>query len=144
MIKTYLDATQEQGKAFYLRQIQGSVTMLNLLKFRAVADYSGHEDLAPEKPISGKEAYRLYMKHTQPFLEASGGEVIFYGKGGSFIIGPEDENWDAVLLVKQKSTMDFLAFAQNKEYLKGIGHRSAALEDSRLLPMEKLDFNIKI
>lgn len=136
MKKTYLDATQEQGKSFYLRQIQGNVTMLNLLKFREIADYSAHKNLAPDEPISGKEAYRLYMKHTKPFLEAAGGEVIFYGKGSHFLIGPEDEKWDAVLLVKQKSTMDFLAFAQNTEYLKGIGHRMAALEDSRLLPIE--------
>lgn len=137
MKKRYLDATQEQGKNFYLRQIQGNVIMLNLLKFRKIADYSNYENLAPKQPISGKEAYELYIKHTKPFLEAAGGEVIFYGKCGNFLIGPEDENWDAIMLVKQKSTMAFLAFAQNAEYLKGIGHRMAALEDSRLLPIEE-------
>ena len=30
---------------------------------------------------------------------------------------------------------DFMAFASNEAYLAGIGHRTAALEDSRLLPL---------
>jgi hypothetical protein len=28
-----------------------------------------------------------------------------------------------------------MAFARDEEYMKGIGHRTAALEDSRLLPL---------
>ena len=57
------------------------------------------------------------------------------GEGGAFLIGPTNENWDAVLLVRQNSVNSFLAFESNQEYMKGIGHRTAALEDSRLLPM---------
>jgi hypothetical protein len=30
-----------------------------------------------------------------------------------------------------------MEFAQDKEYLKTAGHRTAALEDSRLLPIEE-------
>ncbi|MEO6303022.1 MAG: DUF1330 domain-containing protein, partial [Bacteroidia bacterium] len=37
--------------------------------------------------------------------------------------------------IRQNSVADFIAFASDKEYLKGIGHRTAALEDSRLLPL---------
>jgi hypothetical protein len=40
-----------------------------------------------------------------------------------------------MMLIKQKSLADFLAFASNTDYLAGMGHRSAALEDSRLLPV---------
>ncbi len=32
-----------------------------------------------------------------------------------------------------------MAFAQNDKYLKTTGHRTAALLDSRLLPMSELD-----
>lgn len=39
------------------------------------------------------------------------------------------------MLVRQASAASFLEFASNKEYLSGIGHRIAALEDSRLLPL---------
>jgi hypothetical protein len=37
--------------------------------------------------------------------------------------------------VQQRSVADFMAFASDKEYLAGVGHRTAALEDSRLLPL---------
>lgn len=36
--------------------------MLNLLRFKKIADYTGIEDLKPEKDITGKDAYELYMK----------------------------------------------------------------------------------
>ena len=127
--------TQEAGRDFIMRQIEGSVVMLNLIRFREIADYSATPKLMPGKPISGKKAYQLYIEHTLPFLTASGGEILFMGEGGMFLIGPTNERWDAVLLVRQKSVNSFLAFESNKDYMKGIGHRTAALEDSRLLPI---------
>ena len=87
------------------------------------------------QPISGAEAYQKYIDHTLPFLKKSGGDLVFLGKGGNFLIGPREERWDLVMLVRQKSLSDFIAFSSNQEYLAGIGHRTAALEDSRLLPL---------
>ena len=135
MQNKYLTPTWEAGRDFMMRNIPGSVVMLNLLRFRDYADYSATPELAPAEPISGEEAYRLYVEHTLPFLEKSGGEIVFMGKGGSFLIGPSDEHWDAVLLIRQHSVGRFLAFESNQDYMKGIGHRTAALEDSRLLPL---------
>lgn len=131
----YLEPTQAAGRELFTRGIDGPVVMLNLLRFRAVADYSAHPELAPAEPISGVEAYQRYMDHTHPHLHASGGEVLFYGNGGSYLIGPADERWDAAMLVRQRSLADFLAFSTNAAYLAGMGHRVAALEDSRLLPL---------
>lgn len=136
-MQRHLEPTQDSGRAFFMRGIAGKVVMLNLLRFRAVADYSAAPELAPDEPISGEAAYRLYMNHTLPHLENSGGRLIFYGRGGHFLIGPDDERWDAAMLVEQSSPAEFLAFASNAEYLAGIGHRTAALEDSRLLPLEE-------
>jgi uncharacterized protein (DUF1330 family) len=135
--QTYLDTTQSAGQAFYQQyHDQGEIVMLNLLKFREVADYSASPELAPAAPISGEEAYRIYMKHTTPFLQETGGELLYAGRGSSFLIGPEGEGWDMVLLVKHRSAEVFISFARNEGYLKGIGHRTAALADSRLLPMK--------
>ena len=39
------------------------------------------------------------------------------------------------MLVRQHSVAAFLAFASNEAYLAGMGHRTAAVEDSRLLPL---------
>ena len=137
---TYMEPTQESGRAFFMRGIEGRVVMLNLLRFRATADYAATPELAPAEPITGEQAYRLYMEHTMPHLAASGGRLLFYGRGGGFLIGPPEERWDAAMLVEQSSPRAFLAFASNTAYLAGMGHRTAALEDSRLLPLEAVDW----
>jgi len=143
MTKSFLEPTQESGTALFLRNIPGEVVMLNLLRFRDVADYSANPNLAPDETISGREAYQKYMDHTLPFLRESGGDLIFLGEGGKYLIGPEEEQWDLAMLVRQNSLSDFMAFSSNEAYLDGIGHRTAALEDSRLLPLvEFKDGNI--
>ena len=105
---TYLEPTQDSGRALVTRAIKGEVVMLNLLRFREVADYSATPDLAPATPISGAQAYDRYMTHTMPYLTASGGELLFFGEGGTFLIGPEGERWDRAMLVRQSSVRAFL------------------------------------
>ncbi len=131
----FLEVTQEAGAAFFSRNISGPVTMLNLLRFREIADYSANPELMPEEPISGAEAYQKYIEYTLPFLRESGGDLVFLGQGGKYLIGPQDEQWDLMMLVRQNSVADFMAFSNNEAYLIGMGHRTAALEDSRLLPL---------
>jgi uncharacterized protein (DUF1330 family) len=135
MVEKYLNPTQASGRDLIMRNISGPVVMLNLLRFREIADYSETPDLAPLLAISGKEAYQLYIDHTLPHLLKSGGEILFVGNGGAFLVGPENEQWDEVMLIKQNSVSSFMSFAKNAEYMIGVGHRTAALEDSRLLPL---------
>jgi len=45
------------------------------------------------------------------------------------------------MLVRQQSVSSFLAFESNAEYMAGIGHRTAALQDSRLLPLVEEDLS---
>ena len=134
----HLDVSAGAGVRFVQRRIAGSVVMLNLLRFRAVADYAAHPELAPASPISGSEAFGRYIAHTLPHLRASGGDILFLGQGGPFLIGPEAERWDMAMLVRQSSVSAFLAFAENETYLAGIGNRVAAIEDARLLPLEEM------
>ena len=110
-MQAYLEPTQEAGRALMLRGMVGEVAMLNMLRFRPVADYSQHPELAPGRPISGAAAFDLYRAHTAPFLARSGGEMLFLGEGGGFLIGPEEERWDLVMLVRQRSIAAFMAFA---------------------------------
>ncbi len=131
----HLDPSDENVRALLARELQGPLVMLNLLRFRSVADYRNHPDLDPGHPTSGEEAYRRYMDATLPHLEATGGSVRFLGRGGAWFIGPSDERWDAALLVAQRDLESFFAFASDPDYLAGLGHREAALEDSRLLPL---------
>jgi len=131
----YLQPTEAAGRSLFRRGLSGPVVMLNLLRFRELADYSANPALAPASPISGAAAFELYVAHTLPFLEQSGGSLIALYDGGPLLVGPETEHWDRVMLVRQASLASFLEFAGNTAYLAGLGHRTAALEDSRLLPM---------
>ena len=135
MTERFIEASQKGGAALFDRNISGEIVMLNLLRFRDIADYSASPELMPSEPISGAEAYQKYIDHTLPFLKENGGDLVFLGKGGKYLIGPQEEQWDLVMLVRQKSLSDFMAFASNQAYLAGLGHRTAALEDSRLLPL---------
>lgn len=131
----HIEPTMEAGRAFVSRGLEGPLVMLNLLRFREVADYSAAPDLAPPEAISGAAAYDRYLAHARPLVEARGGELAFMARGGPSLIGPPDERWDLVLLVRHRSVAAFLAFATDEVYLAGMGHRTAALADSRLVPL---------
>lgn len=131
----YLAPSWEAGRDLFRRNIAGEVVMLNLLRFREAADYAATPELAPLEAISGAEAFDRYISHTLPYLEASGGSLLFIGEGGPLFIGPEAERWDRAMLVRQSSVQNFIAFASHEGYLAGYGHRLAAVEDSRLLPL---------
>ena len=144
-MEKYIDATQEAGKLFYQNfHDKGKIVMLNMLKFKAQADYTHLGNIAPKQAISGKEAYQLYMDHVRPLLDKAGSRVLFYGASSNYLIGPSQEKWDAVLLVEHASVAEFMAFAQNEDYLKHIGHRTAALEDARLLPITEMQQEAKV
>lgn len=66
----YIDASPEAGKAFYQNfHNKGKVEMLNLFKFKAIANYSDLEEIKPSQIISGEEAYQLYMDCILPESE---------------------------------------------------------------------------
>lgn len=136
----YLDPTEQSVRRLLQRGITGPVTMLNLLRFRDWADYSAFPDVAPPVLITGTEAYDRYLVHTRPFLAATGGSVVLLADGGDSLVGPSEERWDLVVAVRQASVANFLAFASNDEYPAGVCHRTAALADSRLLPIAERSF----
>ena len=135
-MKTYIKANQEAAKRFFTSEASRPVTMLNLLRFRKTADYSKHPELAPDHDISGQEAYQKYIQSALPLLLKVGSRLIYSGNTAEFLIGPSEEKWDLVLLVEHPNRAIFMSFATDEEYLKIEGHRTAALEDSRLLPIE--------
>src|SRR5690349_18711209 len=113
----YLEPTQESGRDFVMRGIQGPVVMLNLLRFRQTADYSASPELSPDTPISGADAFQRYIDHTLPYLRETGGDITFLGSGGAFLIGPPTERWDMAMLIRQASVESFIAFANHAPYL---------------------------
>lgn len=130
----YIEPSSSQRAGFFGDPRPGPVVMLNLLRFRAQADYARSPALAPPSPVTGAQAYARYGAEVMPLLAKAGGEVLYSGAAGAALIGPEDERWDLVVLVRYPSAAAFMAFATDAEYLAIVGHRTAALLDSRLLP----------
>lgn len=141
-MEKYLESSPESGKKFYIDYVnKGKIVMLNLLKFHVKADYTNLEELKPKSEISGEEAYNLYMENTLPELKNIGSKIIYFGKSTNFLIGPDSENWDAVLLMEHESVKKFMEFSQSIVYLNNVGHRMAGLKDSRLLPTTEIQNN---
>jgi uncharacterized protein (DUF1330 family) len=106
------------------------VVMINLLRFRAKAEYpAGFE----AKPVTGRQAYDHYSRLTLPHLIKVGGRLIWRAEGRTCLIAPAGEHWDEALLVRYPSRSAFEQMITNPEYQAGTVHRTAALEDSRLI-----------
>lgn len=104
------------------------VVMLNLLRFRDEALYRGQP-----AGYSGREAYRRYSAVALQKLAAIGAEVIFVGEAQGSLIAPADEHWDEVLLVRYPSVQAFLGMVAAPDFHDASRHRTAALEDARLI-----------
>ncbi|MBK5231360.1 MAG: DUF1330 domain-containing protein [Thermoleophilia bacterium] len=105
---------------------ESAIVMLNLLRFKDEAD-------GVDAGMSGAEAYGLYSVAVAPFLQGVGGEILSAAACVESIIGPEEKEWDMVILVKYPNRQAFLKMATDPEYLKIAVHRTAALADSRLV-----------
>jgi len=109
------------------------VIMVNLLKFKEVAAYKDGT-----AGCSGKKAYGLYAQALLTLLKEIGAEVVYLGKVNGTLIGPADEGWDEVLLVKYPSIAAFTAMIDSPAYKAVVKHRTAALADSRLIATSPL------
>jgi hypothetical protein len=118
----YLDLTKEQFKAFIAMPIDVPLQMLNLLKFKEKVE---------DADISGAERYKEYMKATVPFFQKSNAKVNFYGDAKFNLIGPEELEWDKVLIVEYAHKNDFIKMITTEGYPSEM--RKSAIEDSRLI-----------
>jgi uncharacterized protein (DUF1330 family) len=106
------------------------VVMINLLRYREKAAYS--EGFAAEA-CSGREAYGRYGAVVLPLIGKAGGRILCMGAAQATVIGPAEEEWHDTVLVEYPSRKAFLAMLALPEYQAAAPHRSAALEDSRLI-----------
>ncbi|MGF1511661.1 MAG: DUF1330 domain-containing protein [Myxococcota bacterium] len=108
--------------------------MLNLLRYRAEATYP---DILPDgvngSPCDGRTAYQRYAVRAISLVTAVGGSALFRGAAGALVIGPSEESWDDVLLIRYPSARAFFRMIQDPQYQSIAVHRTAALSDARLL-----------
>jgi uncharacterized protein (DUF1330 family) len=106
------------------------VVMINLLRYRDRAAYPEGTDA---EPCSGRDAYRRYGQVSIGLITTVGGQVIWQGSPKAVLIGAPGEKWHKALLVRYPSKRAFLEMMSSPDYQAITVHRTAALEDSRLI-----------
>lgn len=124
--------TPEQIEALVARGPEGPIVMVNLLKYRAQADYHGDKSEAKEK-LSGQDAYRRYGAVALKSLGKAGGSIVWGGAQSLVFIGGPEQDWDEVICVRYPSRQAFLGMISSPDYLAGTYHRDAGLERTGLL-----------
>lgn len=126
-----VEPTAEQLKAFAaFADDGGPIVMINLLKFRERAAYA---DGSSAQPCSGREAYLRYGAVAGGLVARYGGDIVAGGPVRASLIAPPGEEWDEFVLVRYPSRQAFLDMVSDPEYQACVHHRTAALQDSRLI-----------
>ena len=107
------------------------VVMLNLLKYRDVADDGFGVD-----GMSGRDAYATYGRAFAELEPRFGGEVLWMGRAGHTVIGAE--SWDIIILVRYPRRQSFIDMLNDPDYQAIAPMRAAALADSRLVESSQL------
>ena len=132
-----IDPTREQFDAFKALPRDTPIHMLNLIRLKALADYpEGHENHG--KGMTGLDAYREYGRTTGPLFKSLGGRQVWSGRPEGVVTGPADERWDLAFIAEYPNAGAFLAMVTNPDYREFVKHRTAAVEDSRLIRMAPL------
>lgn len=105
------------------------VVMLNLLRFRAKAEYPDRR----HTELTGREAYMLYGEPMQRVLAREGGRLLFSGEVQSMVIGSVEEIWDLAALVEYPSAAAFATIVSSPEVVAIGIHRAAGLEGQLLI-----------
>lgn len=112
------------------------VYMVNLLRFEDQAKPGHGAD-----GLTGKQAFAEYSRRFAALESRFGGKPVWVGRtvrGASTIIGPSDERWDLVAVVRYPSRASFLAMQDSPEYQAIAPLRTAAVADSRLYETTEL------
>ena len=129
----HVDPTRESFRAFRDLTRPGLIHMLNLIKLNKTAKYKDGTI------ATGAEAYRTYGTLSGPIFRQLGGRIVWSGRPEVILIGPEkDEDWDIAFIAEYPDMDAFTSMMRNPEYQALTFHRTAAVENSRLVRLEPL------
>jgi hypothetical protein len=114
---------EEQIKGFLEPGAEGSICMVNLLKFKVRAEYEDGRDT----DLTGREAYGIYSEGVKKLLQRVGGYIGFDSDVERLTIGEVEELWDVVALAVWPSRQVMLEAMQSGEMQDISVHRAAGL-----------------
>jgi uncharacterized protein (DUF1330 family) len=128
----YIDPSPENFQAFKDLPRDEPIHMLNLLRYRDLAEYpEGHEHAG--KGWSGRRAYEEYGATSGPIFRGVGGVIVWRGAFQTMVTGPGDKDWHDGFVAQYPNAGAFFAMIKDPDYQKAVINRSAALVDSRLM-----------
>ena len=131
----YIDPDREAWAQFRNLPSDKPIHMLNLIKVKPLATYpEDHPDHG--KGVTGLEAYRAYGRTTAHIFKRVGGVQIWAGKPQVMVTGPQSEAWDICFIAQYPSPDAFVEMVRDPEYRELVKHRTAGVEDSRLLRLD--------
>jgi uncharacterized protein (DUF1330 family) len=127
-----IDPLREQFEAFKALPRDTPIQMLNLIRLKPRADY---RDDHPNhgKAMSGLDAYRAYGRASAEIFARVGGRQVWAGRPETVVTGPAEERWDLAFIAEYPSAAAFLAMITDPQYREFVKHRTAGVEDSRLI-----------
>lgn len=115
--------SSDQAADFFGGPEDGPFVMVNLLKFKAKAEYEDGSDAH----LSGREAYGRYGEAVSKLVENLGGKILYSGAVTGLMIGEIEEPWDMVALAQYPSLAAFQQMALSPEMRAIEHHRKAGL-----------------
>jgi len=127
----HINPSQESFRAFRDIKRAGPIQMLNLIKLR---DQAAYKDGTKS---TGAAAYKTYGTLSGPIFRALGGRIIWSGRPEITLIGPETgEDWDIAFIAEYPDMDAFITMMRDPAYQAVTHHRTAAVENSRLVRMQ--------
>jgi uncharacterized protein (DUF1330 family) len=93
-VKNRVRPNQEQMQGFMQPGPDGPIYMVNLLKYKEVAEYEDRR----ETGLTGRQAYEIYAGAVAELLVEFGGGVVFGGEVSRLMLGEVEDLWDEVAI----------------------------------------------
>ncbi len=110
----------------------GPVWMVNLMKYREVADYADGRESA----ISGRDADDLYTPRES--LAAIGAEIVFGGEVDQQLLG-DAPIWDRVGVVKYPTRRSFIEMQSRPDFQRQHVHKDAGMAETIVIGCQPFD-----
>ena len=123
-VENKVQPNEQQMKGFLDGDEDTPIYMVNLLKFKAKAEY---ED-GRETDLSGQEAYAIYGQEVQGHLAKVGGKGVFGGQVSRLMLGEVEDLWDMVAIAMYPNKKAMLQMITDADYIESAIHRTAGLE----------------
>jgi uncharacterized protein (DUF1330 family) len=122
-VKNSVLPNEEQIKGFFEPGPDGPIYMVNLLKFKDMAEYEDGRDTQ----LTGAQAYKLYADAVSELLQEFGGSGAFFADVQRLMLGEVEELWDEVAIAIYPSRQAMLEMMQSDTMIEISQHRAAGL-----------------